>query len=108
MRAMNTGAATTMRASTSILGRLADNERWLSRAMLAPAILYIVLLVGFPFVLSIYYSLSSITVASRDMHWVGLENFQRVGESGTFWLAVKNTGVIQIVVRCRLTMSPSH
>src|SRR5262249_57190091 len=82
---------------TSILGRLADNERWLSRAMLAPAILYIVLLVGFPFVLSIYYSLSSITVASRDMHWVGLENFQRVVESGTFWLALKKTVIITIV-----------
>jgi multiple sugar transport system permease protein len=54
-------------------------------------------LVGFPFVLSIYYSLSSITVASRDMHWVGLENFQRVVESGTFWLALKNTVIITIV-----------
>jgi multiple sugar transport system permease protein len=97
MTAISAGAAKMMRTSTSALERLADNERWLSRAMLAPAILYIVLLVGFPFVLSIYYSLSSITVASRDMHWVGLENFQRVVESGTFWLALKNTVIITIV-----------
>ena len=58
------------------IGRgLADNERWLSRLMLAPAILYIVLLVGFPFFLSLYYSVSDVTVASREMHFVGLENF---------------------------------
>src|SRR5262249_36207104 len=97
MTAISAGAAKMMRTSTSALERLADNERWLSRAMLAPAILYIVLLVGFPFVLSIYYSLSSITVASRAMHWAVLENFQRVVESGTFWLALKNTVIITIV-----------
>jgi multiple sugar transport system permease protein len=96
MRTMSADAAEPNHATTSVFGRLADSERWLSRAMLAPAILYIVLLVGFPFVLSIYYSLSSITVASRDMHWVGLENFQHVVESGTFWLALKNTVIITL------------
>ena len=78
-------------------GGLADNERWLTRAMLAPAILYIVLLVGFPFLLSLYYSVSSITVASRETHFVGLENFQRVIESRTFWLSLKNTVIITVV-----------
>ena len=96
-----TAATTVMRAAASAprgaFGRFADNERWLWRAMLAPAILYIVLLVGVPFLLSLYYSLSSITVASRDMHWVGLENFHRVVESRTFWLALKNTLIITIV-----------
>jgi multiple sugar transport system permease protein len=94
---MSAGRVATMRTGSGAFTRLADNERWLARAMLAPAILYIVLLVGFPFVLSIYYSLSSITVASRDMHWVGLENFHRVVESGTFWLALKNTAVITLI-----------
>src|SRR5262245_29642874 len=65
--------------------------------MLAPAILYIVLLVGFPFFLSLYYNLSNVTVASRDMHFVGLENFQRVVESRTFWTALKNTLIFTIV-----------
>ena len=41
-----------------LFGQMADSERWLWRLMLAPAILYIVLLVGFPFLLSLYYSLS--------------------------------------------------
>jgi multiple sugar transport system permease protein len=64
--------------------------------MLAPAILYIALLVGFPFVLSLYYSLTDITVASREMHFVGLENFRRIVESGTFWLSLKNTIVLTV------------
>ena len=67
-----------MRIQYGLLGRLADNDRWLWRAMLTPACLYIVLLVGFPFLLSLYYSLSSVTVASREVHFVGLENFQRI------------------------------
>jgi multiple sugar transport system permease protein len=77
--------------------RLADDERWLWRAMLAPAIVYIVLLVGFPFVLSLYYSLSDATVASRIEGFVGLTNFRRVVESSTFWLALQNTLIITLV-----------
>lgn len=77
--------------------RLADNERWLWRFMLAPAILYIALLVGFPFLLSLYYSLSDATVASRELTFVGLVNFERVIESGTFWAALRNTLIITIV-----------
>jgi multiple sugar transport system permease protein len=80
-----------------LLGRMADNERWLWRLMLAPAILYIALLVGFPFLLSLYYSLSDATVASREMHFVGLENFRRVIESQTFWIALENTLVFTII-----------
>ena len=79
------------------LGRMADSERWLWRLMLAPAILYIVLLVGFPFLLSLYYSLSDATVASREMHFVGLENFRRVVGNETFWVAVKNTVVFTLI-----------
>ena len=96
-----TAATTVMKAAKGTprgaFARFADSEPWLWRAMLAPAILYIVLLVGVPFLLSLYYSLSSITVASRDMHWVGLENFRRVIESRTFWLALRNTLIITIV-----------
>ena len=79
------------------LAELADNERWLWRFMLAPAILYVILLVGFPFLLSLYYSLSDATVASRVLNFVGWENFRRVVDSGTFWLALTNTLLITIV-----------
>jgi multiple sugar transport system permease protein len=92
-----TSVKTTGWPAGRLSGRFIDNERWLTRAMLAPAILYIALLVGFPFLLSLYYSVSNVTVASRDMQFVGLENFQRIVESGTFWLSLKNTVLITLV-----------
>ncbi|TAK47608.1 MAG: sugar ABC transporter permease [Xanthobacteraceae bacterium] len=90
-------AAATPRQRAGLFGRIADNERWLWRLMLAPAILYIVLLVGFPFLLSLYYSFSDAIVASREMNFVGLENFRRVLDSVTFWVALKNTIFITVV-----------
>jgi multiple sugar transport system permease protein len=92
-----TAAAAVATPRAHFRARLSDNERWLWRVMLAPAILYIVLLVGFPFFLSLYYSLSNVTVGSREMEFVGLANFQRVMANRTFWVALQNTLVIAIV-----------
>jgi multiple sugar transport system permease protein len=97
MTSVATRTAGTPRGKGRLLSRLADNDRWLWRTMLAPAVLFIVLLVGFPFLLSLYYSVSSATVASRDVHFVGLENFRRIVESGPFWLSLQNTIVITFV-----------
>lgn len=94
---MATAAAA--KTNTGYRRRLADNERWLWRLMLAPAILYIVLLVGFPFFLSLYYSLSDVTVGSRDMNFVGLESYRRIIDDRTFWIALKNTLIITIVTQ---------
>ncbi|MEH2509535.1 multiple sugar transport system permease protein [Nitrobacteraceae bacterium AZCC 1564] len=96
---MSTVAGTFGKTRTQhhVLSRLADNDRWLWSAMLAPAILYIILLVGFPFLLSLYYSVSNATVAGREVQFVGLENFRRIVESGTFWLSLRNTVVITVV-----------
>jgi multiple sugar transport system permease protein len=83
-------------AQYGFLSRLADDDRWLWRAMLTPVCLYIALLVGFPFLLSLYYSMTNVTVASRQYHFVGLENFQRIVESGAFWISLQNSIVITI------------
>ena len=85
------------RKGPGFFARMADSELWLSRLMLAPAILYILLLVGFPFFLSLFYSVSNATVGSTNISFTGLENFQRVIESDTFWLALKNTIVFTII-----------
>ena len=77
--------------------RLADDERWLLRLLIAPAVVYIVLLVGFPFFLSLYYSLTNITIGSASMKFVGLKNFAGIIECRTFWLAMKNTFVFTII-----------
>jgi multiple sugar transport system permease protein len=73
------------------LSRFLDDEHWLGRVMLAPAILYIVLLIGMPFLLALYYSLSDITVGSHSMHFVGLKHFAAILQTPNFKLALKNT-----------------
>src|SRR5438552_11976335 len=83
-------------ASSSTVRRLLDDDKWLGRLMLAPALIYIALLVGFPFLLSIYYSLSDVTVGSRTLHFVGMENFRRILESDTFWRSLRNALVFTL------------
>ena len=84
-------------AAAGFLRRLSDDEQWLMRAMIAPAILYIVLLVGFPFFLSLYYSLTDVTIGSATMRFVGLKNYESIIESRTFWVALKNTFIFTII-----------
>jgi multiple sugar transport system permease protein len=71
--------------------RLADNDTWLGRAMLAPAIIYIVALVGVPFLLALFYSVTNITVGHTDIRFVGLENFIAALQNPTFLRALRNS-----------------
>ena len=56
---------------------LSDREGFLGSVFLAPAVLYILLLVGLPFVLAILYSLTDVTVGDTSLDFIGLENFSR-------------------------------
>jgi multiple sugar transport system permease protein len=77
--------------------RLLDDERWLGRLLLAPAVLYIVLLVGIPFFLALYYSVSNITLGSQSLTFVGLRNYLSVIETTKFRTAVQNTLVFAVI-----------
>ncbi len=79
------------------INALLDSEEWLGRLMIAPAILYIVLLVGFPFFLALYYSVSDITLGSRTMHFAGLKNFRAVIQTPTFQQSLMNTFIFTFV-----------
>ena len=79
------------------LRRFIDDERWLGRLLIAPAVIYIVALVGFPFLLAIYYSLSDATVGSRTLHFVGLRNFRLIMDNPTFWESLRNAIVFTLV-----------
>lgn len=83
--------------SSARAGHLLDNEKWLSRIMLAPAVIYIVALVGFPFVLAIYYSLSDASVGSQTLHFIGLANYERLIHDNTFWRSMRNALVFTFV-----------
>lgn len=69
-----------------------DREGLLGWLMLAPSLVYIVLLVGLPFVLAIALSMSSATVGNPTVHgFVGLKNFVSVMHSEAFPTALRNS-----------------
>ena len=76
---------------------LTDRPGWLGALMIAPAVLYIVLIVGMPFVLALYYSVSDITAGSRSLNFVGLKNFADIVGTSQFRTALRNTFVFAIV-----------
>lgn len=79
------------------LSNLFDTEQWLGWAMIGPALVYIILLVGVPFVLALLYSVSNITVGTSNIHFVGFRNFRLIMENPTFWQALRNTIFFTIV-----------
>jgi multiple sugar transport system permease protein len=64
--------------------------------LLAPAVLYVTLLVGVPFVFSLYLSLSDASVGSPIAQFVGLDNFRAALDTSVFWTAVRNTLVFTL------------
>jgi multiple sugar transport system permease protein len=70
--------------------------RWLGPAMFLPAILYVVALVGVPFVLAFLYSVGDVKVGSGAYHFVGLANFRSVFQNPTFFRALRNSFIFTI------------
>lgn len=66
-------------------------DTYLAVGMLAPAVLFILLLVGVPFGLAIYYSLHDVTTGGTAPRWVGLGNFAELLGDRNFITALKNT-----------------
>src|SRR5262249_3635380 len=68
-----------------------DSERWLGPLLIGPAVLYIFLLVGVPFFMALYYSVSNTTTGGGSMGFVGLRNFTAIIGTPKFQTALKNT-----------------
>jgi multiple sugar transport system permease protein len=64
--------------------------------LLAPAVLYVGLLVGLPFLFSLYLAMSDASVGEPIARFVGLENFRAALESPTFYVALRNSLVFTI------------
>src|SRR2546430_10813839 len=64
--------------------------------LLAPAVLYVGVLVGAPFLFSLCLALSDASVGAPVARFVGLENFASALETGVFWTAVRNTLVFTV------------
>jgi multiple sugar transport system permease protein len=73
----------------------------LGYALLAPAFVLIIILVGYPTVLALIMSLQKKLIGAAEAPWVGLENYQKLLSDPIFWLAVKN---VFVFTACSVTL----
>jgi multiple sugar transport system permease protein len=73
---------------------LVDSDTVLAGALIAPAIIYIVALMGVPLVLAISYSFSDVTTGGTTATYVGLRNFLGLINDPTFLRTLGNTFLI--------------
>jgi multiple sugar transport system permease protein len=74
-----------------------EQRRFLAAALIAPAVLFILLLVGAPLALSIYLSMTDATAGSLSGEWVGLDNFRSEWSDPNFRTALRNTIVFTLL-----------
>jgi multiple sugar transport system permease protein len=70
---------------------LLEQRRVLAALLIAPAVLFIALLVFGPLVLSVYLSLTDATAGALSGEFVGLDNFTAQWDDPNFQTALKNT-----------------
>jgi len=68
-----------------------DRREVLGAVFVTPAILYVLLLVGIPFVLAAYYSVSAYTIYNPSWRFVGLANFEQIVQDPVFLQTLWNT-----------------
>jgi multiple sugar transport system permease protein len=76
---------------------LLDREEILAPLLVLPTGLYIVLFVGFPFVMSFIYSISNVTVGNPHFKIIGFQNFADLLHDPTFLRSLYNTFFFTIV-----------
>jgi multiple sugar transport system permease protein len=92
----------TLTAVRPVTQALAQGRRWMRREqvlgplLVAPAFLYVAVLVGFPFLFALYLSLTDATTGNPYGSFVGLKNFVEVTQDPTFRRALRNTFVFTL------------
>jgi multiple sugar transport system permease protein len=84
-----------------------ESRRVLASALIAPAVVFILLLVGTPFVLAIYLSFTDATAGSLSGSWVGLHNFTAEWHDPIFRHALRNTAVMTLVSQAIVVVGAS-
>jgi multiple sugar transport system permease protein len=75
---------------------LLDRAEVLGPLFIAPAIIYVFVLVALPFLLAIYYSVSAYTIFDPNYRFVGFRNFVEVVHSDVFRRTLINTFIFTI------------
>jgi multiple sugar transport system permease protein len=73
-----------------------DRPKVLGPIFVAPAVLYVLALVGLPFLLAVYYSVSAYTIYNQSYSFVGLRNFIQIFHDDVFRQTLLNTFVFTI------------
>jgi multiple sugar transport system permease protein len=88
---MDAEAAPQWRPGSRRWRRALEDRRVLAPLLIAPAIVFIALVVGVPFGWAIYLSLTDAVGGSLSGHWVGFDNFTNVWADDNFRRALRNT-----------------
>src|SRR6267143_95444 len=94
---MNTPTAVPAAPALTAGETIRRSDRRLGVLMLAPALIYIALLVAIPFLLALVLSLTNSSAGSLEFSFVGLQNFKNVVASAVFRRALWNTFVFTFV-----------
>ncbi|HTQ77118.1 MAG TPA: sugar ABC transporter permease [Burkholderiales bacterium] len=71
-----------------------DRRDVLGTIFIAPAVLYVLLLVGVPLLLAVYYSVSAYTIYNPTWQFVGLANFSELVRDPVFQKTLTNTFIL--------------
>jgi multiple sugar transport system permease protein len=69
----------------------------LAPVLIAPAVIFIAVLVAGPLLLAIYLSLTDATAGSLHGHWIGLDNYREAWNSPIFRRALRNTILFTVI-----------
>ena len=78
------------RTRVSRLTRLLESEKALAATLLAPGVAILAIFIAYPFVMALWYSLTSIRVGDPG-EFIGLANFSKAIHDSIFQMAFKNT-----------------
>ena len=76
---------------------LLDSERLLGPALMAPAVVYLILVVAYPLVLAFLYAFSDATTGSQSLHFVGFQTFIAAVKDPVFLTTLRNTFVFTAI-----------
>src|SRR5258706_15094281 len=78
------------------IGHMLDGEKVFGYVLVAPAIIYILLLVGYPFVIALCFTVSNATTAHPIAEFTGLTNLKAVLDDDIFRRALANTFIFTL------------
>src|SRR5919106_6506850 len=93
---MEAEAAPRLRPRTRRWRRALEERRVLAPLLIAPAVIFMALVVGVPLGWAIYLSLTDAIGGSLSGNWVGFDNFTNAWQDENFRRALRNTLIFTI------------